>query len=157
MKNFNFAIKILSSTLFIFPTLMIFMMPVNAAPDSCKNSVITVEEKDSVDILQNMYSIQSNLEIYSENLSQLNSQNNLYFKFRDTSTLSQYNKNVNESNELSKQYENQRDLYDTIINYFSPSTNIVLMNCLNSELISLEINTTGLNIENVNIKTDNLI
>ncbi|MBW4536196.1 MAG: hypothetical protein KME09_19855 [Pleurocapsa minor HA4230-MV1] len=157
MKNSNFAVKILSSTLFIFPTLMISMMPVNAAPDLCKDSAITVKEKDSVDIPQNIYSLQSKLEIYSENLSQLNSQNNLYFNSGDTSTVSQYNKNVNESDELSKQYENQRDSYNTMINYLSPSTNIVLMNCLNSELISLEINTSSLNSDNLNSKTDNLI
>jgi hypothetical protein len=162
MKNSNFAVKILSSTLFIFPTLMISMMPVNAVSSSCQNSAITFKEKESVDVPQNMYSIQSKLEIYSKNLNQLNSQKNSYSNSRDTSSVSQYNnlvneynKNVNESNELSKQDENKRDSYNTIINYLSPSTNIVLMNCLNSELLSLEINTTGLNIDNLNIETDN--
>lgn len=128
MKNFNFAFKIFSGTLFIFPILMISMMPVNAAPDSCKNSAIKFKEIESVD-LQNMYSLQSNLEIYTTSFNQLSSQENLYSNLKGTNLVPEYNKNVDETNELSKQDENLMDSYNTIINYISPTTNIALMNC----------------------------
>ncbi|MEN9869821.1 MAG: hypothetical protein RLZZ171_804 [Cyanobacteriota bacterium] len=129
MKNYNFAVKILSSTLFIFPTLMISMMPVNAAPDLCKNSTFTVKEKDSVALLQNMYSLESKLEIYTTSFNQLSSQENLYSNLKDTNLVNEYNKNVNERTRLSKQDENQLNSYNTIIDYVSPTTNIALVNC----------------------------
>lgn len=129
MKNYNFAVKILSSTLFIFPTLIISMMPVNAASDSCKNSTFTVKEKDSVALLQNMYSLESKLEIYTTSFNQLSSQENLYSNLKDTNLVNEYNKNVNERNGLSKQDENQLNSYNTIIDYISPTTNIALVNC----------------------------
>jgi hypothetical protein len=129
MKNSNFAVKILSSTLFIFPTLIISMTPVNAASDSCKNSTFTVKEKDSVALLQNMYSLESKLEIYTTSFNQLSSQENLYSNLKDTNLVNEYNKNVNERNGLSKQDENQLNSYNTIIDYISPTTNIALVNC----------------------------
>ncbi|MEN9519100.1 MAG: hypothetical protein RLZZ381_1688 [Cyanobacteriota bacterium] len=128
MKNFNFAVKIFSGTLFICPILMISMMPVNAAPDSCKNSAITVKEIESVD-LQNMYSLQSNLEIHTTSFNQLSSQKNLYSNLKNTNLGSEYNKNVNEQNGLSKQDANKIDSYNTVMNYISPDTNIAFMNC----------------------------
>jgi hypothetical protein len=104
-------------------------MPVNAASDSCKNSTFTVKKLESVALLQNMYSIQSKLEIYTVSFNQLSSQENLYSNFKDTNLVNEYNKNVNEKNGFSKQDESQINSYDTIINYISPATNIALMNC----------------------------
>jgi hypothetical protein len=128
MKNSIFAVKISSGTLFVFSALIISMMPVNAAPDSCKNSTITVKEIESVD-LQNMYFPQSQLEIYTTSFNQLSSQENLYSNLKDINLVHEFNKNVNEINELSKQDENQIDSYNTLIKYISPATNIALMNC----------------------------
>ncbi|MEN9566272.1 MAG: hypothetical protein RLZZ69_1468 [Cyanobacteriota bacterium] len=128
MKNFNFAVKIFSGTLFICPILMTSMIPVNAAPNSCKNSAITVKEIESVD-LQNMYSLQSNLELHTISFNQLSSQENLYSNLKNTNLVGEYNKNVNEQNGLSKQDANKIDSYNTIMNYISPDTNIAFMNC----------------------------
>jgi preprotein translocase subunit SecF len=128
MKNYNFAAKVFSGTFFICPVLMISMMPVNAAPDLCKNSTITVKEIESVD-LQSIYSLQSKLEIHTISLKQLSSEENLYSNLKATNLVNEDNKNVNHKNRLSKQNENQINSYNTINNYISPPTNIALMNC----------------------------
>jgi hypothetical protein len=104
-------------------------MPVNAAPDSCKNSTITFKEPEFIGILQNTYSTESNLEISTTSFNQLSNQKNLYSNFKDIDLVNEYNKNVNERNGLSKQDQNQINSYNTRINYISPATNIALMNC----------------------------
>ncbi|MBE9019036.1 hypothetical protein IQ272_23375 [Chroococcidiopsidales cyanobacterium LEGE 13417] len=51
--------------------LIISIMPAIAEPNSCKNSAITPAEREAVSIMQNMYSIQLNLEKVGVSLDEL--------------------------------------------------------------------------------------
>jgi uncharacterized protein YoxC len=142
---------------------LISAKPVNAEPNSCKISAITAQEKEAVDILQEMYYLQKDIKIKGEKLNELNAKKSLDYDPHDADSVNKYNNLANEfnsiveeNNSLSNKYNQLKDIFNTITVVISPSKNIVFITCLNSEMLGVEINTTSLNIDSLNTNTETM-
>ncbi len=161
----------------VFLALLIPIKSVNAEPSLCKMSAITAQEIEAVDILQEMNDLQVEIKIEGEKLDELNyGKSKEYDPDNDASVneynnlIDQYNDVVNYKNDLGEQYNQLKDLFNAQVKKISPSTNISFIRCLNTALLKVETNTTGLNIDtlktstetfktnsdNLKIRTDNL-
>ncbi len=144
-------------------TFTIPVMQANAEPNSCKISAITAKEKEAVDILQEMYLVQSDLRSGKQRLDELNYQMTDRPDRRDADAVAQYNNLVGkynsfvkDQNQLSNEYNELRNSYNALVNSISPSTNIAFTTCLNSELFVFQSNTNSFNIESLNTRMKNL-
>ena len=136
---------------------------VNANPDLCYNSAFTASEIEAVEILEDMYYIQSEIEATGESLHILNQQRRKGYNRYDSDSVYNYNQIINEyndfisyKNKLSDEYNWLQESYNLLANQISPSTNIAFTTCLNSQILGLETNVMSLNIDSLNISTDDL-
>lgn len=143
--------------------LMLSVMPVNADPSSCKTSAITVVERETVDVLQNMYSVQLELEIADRKLNELNRQKNVGYNSNDATSVNHYNNLIDKYNgvvrersKLVNEYNQLKDSFNALVDKISPSRNITFITCLNGELTVVESTTTRQNAELLNIDIETL-
>ena len=153
--------KFIISTIAI--TLLIPFKSVNAEPNSCKISAITVQEIEAVDILQKMSYLQSEIRIKGEKLDKLNYQKSKgYDSYNENSVnkynklIAQYNDIVSQKNDLGEQYNQLKDIFNAQVEKISPSTNTNFVMCLNTALLRVETNTTSLNIDSLKTTTETL-
>ena len=147
----------------ILLTIFIPLKPLKAEPYSCKVSAITVKEKEAVDILQQMYLLQSDMRSKQQNLDEVNhklmerlERSDVVAVGKYNDLIEKYNSLVQDKNKLSNQHNELKNLYNALLNNISPSRNFAFVNCLNSELVNLSVNTTRLNLDSLNTRIDNL-
>lgn len=143
--------------------LIISIMPAIAEPNSCKNSAITPAEREAVSIMQNMYSIQLNLEKVGVSLDELSHQKSAGYDSSNTASVNyyndlvaKYNDVVKERNQLSDQYNQLKDSFNALTPKISPSKNYVFITCLNGELSLLEANTASINADDLTREVEDL-
>ncbi|MEM6612073.1 MAG: hypothetical protein AAF652_07435 [Cyanobacteria bacterium P01_C01_bin.72] len=130
---------------------MAFIVPtelVNAKPQRCMSYAILSQEKEAVSILNDMYHIQSRIKIEEQKLDKLGVVANIQYDSDDSNSVQIHNTKVNEynniikyRNQLTEQFNRSQDSYKLLLNEIYPSTNIMLLNCLNTELLSISTNT----------------
>ena len=155
----------------ILLTLLIPIKSVNAEPNSCRASAITAQELESVDTLQEMYYLQSEIKDEGEILDELNYKKSQGYDSYDVNSvneynnlIAQYNDTIYYKNDLGEEYNQLKDIFNAQVKEISPSTNTSFVMCLNNAMLRVETKTTTLNIdglktstENLRINTDNLI
>jgi|GEM_PF-3075272 len=156
------SLKLLSIAI----TILVSSVPiqsVNANPGSCKGSAITFSEKEAVRILQDMYYLQSEMDVANENLDKLNRRRSMGYDPYDADSVAKYNKIVNkynaiivEKNALSNEYNLVKSSFNATIPQFSPSTNTTFINCMNMAVLDLNIGTSSLNVSSTSLNGDSL-
>lgn len=144
-------------------TVFLPFTPVKAEPNLCKLSAITFKEKEAVDILQEIYLLQLEMKSKQQNIDKINERIIEYPNRSDSnavalhnSLVEKYNSIVREKNQLSNRHNELKDSYNALLHDISPSSNLAFTNCLNSELLDINTNTTRLNIDSLNTRIDNL-
>lgn len=162
--------KLLSYSLAILASL-VSIRSVNANPSSCKASALTASERKSVEILEDMYDLQAQMNYLDKSLNKLNSKKGLgYDPYNADSVdhynelIDEYNGIVNKKNVLSNKYNLLKDSFNAIVHEFPLSSNTIFVNCLNIAVLnidvgtnSLNINSNSLSIDSMNIETENMI
>lgn len=145
MKFAFFTILVLT---YILPT-----RSASAEPNLCNASANTIQEKEVVDILQELYLIQSNLKKTQNILERLNHQISQSINRKTSDPIFEYNDLINEYNRFIKyskktgqNYNKLKILYNALLKSISPSSNIALLNCLNNERLRINKNMNSINI-----------
>lgn len=143
--------------------LIISVMPANAEPNSCKNSAITPAEREAVSIMQDMYSVQLNLEKVGVSLDKLNRQRNVGYDSSDAASVNhyndlvaKYNDVVKERNKLSDQYNQLKNSFNALNPKISPSYNYTFITCISSEISVLNTNIASINTDDLNREVESL-
>ncbi len=146
-----------------FPILLLtYLLPIQSAtaePNLCNTSATTIKEKEVVNILQELYLMQSNLKNTQNILGKLNDQISQSINRRKSDNIVEYNDLVNEynrfinySNETGQNYNKLKVHYNDLVNSISPSTNTALLNCLNHQKSRITQNMTGISIDYLRIE-----
>ncbi|MGK7894796.1 MAG: hypothetical protein AB4372_14565 [Xenococcus sp. (in: cyanobacteria)] len=154
--------KLIPSTVILL-TLIIFIKSVKAEPNSCDNLAMMAAEIQAVDTLQKMYELQLEIIKEKDKLQELNKQKSQGYDPYDQKSIDEYNVKVEEynnvvkkKNKLSDEYNELQDSYNLVTDEIGLTLNTPLVNCLNSESFSLEMNTSQINVDNLLVNTENL-
>ena len=127
--------KLLLCSLAILASVMPIKL-VSANPSSCKASAITASERKSVMILEDMYDLQTKMNLMDEDLDKINRKKNSGYDSYDADSVNRYNKLINkynsiveQKNVLSDKYNQLKDSFNAIVSESPSSSNISFVNC----------------------------
>lgn len=156
-------IKRLASVGLTIYVLLVFASSAKAEPLSCTGYAITNSERQSVEILQDMNAVKSEMVAIDQQIKKLGNPMDKGYDSSSSESVNTYNLLVNEynglvsqRNQLKDKHNSLRDSFNSLINKTSPSRNTSFVLCMNGEVLATDISTTKLNTSSLKQSTDSL-